>query len=377
MERSSGRCHLKRLYVLVLLLVILGGISWWIYQNYDLVEIEEDTGYRGEARSNPLLAAERLLAALDIPVESRDNLVTLPPSDTTLLLTASRRHFGSKRNRRILAWVRAGGHLITMPHPGSEADLSTDLLLDAVGVHAEATDEDEDVMDTVSFYVPGCAETRASFAAERALVDRSRDALWWAEVNDRVHVLQHALGQGTVTTFSDLSFAGNDRIGQLDHATLLYNLARKTRQTWLVHDDQIPSIFTLLWKHAWMVLLSLGIVLVAWIWSSAARFGPVLPDPELSRRGLLEHIEAAGRFLWRQGHSASLLASQRQALLRRIEQRHPTWAKLSAPDLAERLSSRASFDAKQIRAALLLKRTSDPRRFTRGVRILESLRKSL
>ena len=73
----------------VLLLVALG--TWWFLSTYERVPVEVPTGYRGEARINPYLAAEKLLQQLGYDADSRATLTPsewLPQPEDTLVMRA-------------------------------------------------------------------------------------------------------------------------------------------------------------------------------------------------------------------------------------------------------------------------------------------------
>ena len=64
--------------VSVLVVAAVAGLGSWYFATHEKIEEEVWVGYRGEARYNPFLAAERLLAGLGIEVESRETFRPLP-----------------------------------------------------------------------------------------------------------------------------------------------------------------------------------------------------------------------------------------------------------------------------------------------------------
>lgn len=74
-------------------------------------EVEKITGYRGKARVNPFLAAERVLDDLGHDAERKLYLSKLPSSDSVMLLSAEG-GLSEGRTKQIIDWVESGGHLI-------------------------------------------------------------------------------------------------------------------------------------------------------------------------------------------------------------------------------------------------------------------------
>src|SRR5574341_1768515 len=81
--------------------LIVALLAIWFFANHERVAEEIEVGYHGEARVNPLLAAQRLLAALRFDVRSMSGLEGLPPGGGTLVLATRREAIGPSRAERI------------------------------------------------------------------------------------------------------------------------------------------------------------------------------------------------------------------------------------------------------------------------------------
>jgi len=112
-------------------------------------------------------------------------------------------------------------------------------------------------------------------------------------------------------------------------------------------------------------------------WRAAPRFGPGLPEPDPSRRNLLEHVDASGRLLWQEGAGDRLVKVTRAALLSRIESTHPAWARLPLPQLQVQLAEFSKLPDQQLLRALFEDHYATPAEFTAAIRTLEHLRKLL
>jgi hypothetical protein len=194
-------------------------------------------------------------------------------------------------------------------------------------------------------------------------------------------------GAGDVLLLADDSFLRNDAIGRLDHAQLLATLIEERLErvtdpdvvsaTVLVIRDTVPSLAHLLARHAWAALIAGGLLLVAWLRLAGGRFGPTLPEPARDRRRLLEHVEAAGAFLWHQGGSDALLAATRRAVHARIHRREPAWESLPRQELVRRAAGVAELDPETVERALYGVPGSDAQELIQSIQTLEIVRRSL
>lgn len=361
--------------------LLLGGVAWLFRGGFEKVETEVDVGYRGAARANPFLAAERLYTALGSPARTLPGAPRrLPPADHALLVVSPKRSFSAKRTRELLDWIGHGGRLVI----ALDEAPTLDPILAHFGVRATGDAEtDRRGTETVEIPLPGGGTGRVEAAKAPRLKAGSKDPKF---------LLRFDEGEGRVTILSDASFLTNEQIGRLDHARVAWELlegadpaadAKKPpRGVWIVLREDLPTLTGLLARHAWAASLSSLVLLGAWLWCAGARFGPVLPDPPRHRRSLLEHIEASGDFLLRAGRGEDLAQSARQALLRRIELREPEWAKLP-PELAQHLADHlrkvpgaTRLPPARIESALLGP-VNGPADLTVTVQILETLRRSL
>jgi hypothetical protein len=200
-------------------------------------------------------------------------------------------------------------------------------------------------------------------------------------------LLRYGYGDGHVTFLSEAEFLTNELIGQADHARFAWALMQgcdaegapsaPVLGVLMVVRDEAPSLFALLGRHAWTLLISGALLIAAWVRLSGSRLGPILPDPPRDRRSLLEHVEASGDFLWKSGRAQDLVRSTRQALLRRVELRQPTWAKLPSRDLTQRLAATARVSQPQVEQALYGQVQGDPAAFVAMIQTLETVRRSL
>ena len=131
------RSNLALLVLLVLL--VLGGIGYYLYRNLEPYTETIEHGAAPEARANPYLAAEMYLRGRGIRVSSArgmEVLDQLPSKGQTLILLGTRENVTPAQNARLLDWANRGGHLIVTAESLWDEDegKSGDQLLDQLGV---------------------------------------------------------------------------------------------------------------------------------------------------------------------------------------------------------------------------------------------------
>jgi hypothetical protein len=360
-------------------------------------EREIDVGFQGEARTNPLLAAERFLREMGIPARSA-GLTVLPGTDHAILLTMPGQGLDVARRRRLLDWVRAGGHVVaTATGPGSTwSDLADDPLLEACGVAGVPADParvDEADLGGIPSAFAQRGERKIAVAGEKrplhvlvrtdvALQSRTDTSpRWLLDADHRNPVaVTCPMGQGRVTLLADLIFTTNAELGERDHARLLWRLVTldgTPAAVWLVREDHGPSLAGLVFGRGLPLVVALGLLGLAAALRAGVRFGPPLPLPPRGRRSLLEHVEAVGALLWRTGRADVLLSAARTDLLAHAFRRRPALARLAPEARAGALARAAGVPPPVLREALedTLPSTADA--FVQAVHTLQNVRRKL
>ncbi|MEN8218415.1 MAG: DUF4350 domain-containing protein [Pseudomonadota bacterium] len=381
--------------IIILILLSLGIITYWFYNNFERVSETVEIGYQGEARDNPLLAAERLLERMGTPTKTVQSLPDveeeLGRKDTLVVYS---RFLSQEQIQQLVYWIEAGGHLIIGLY-------DAEVLFTAFGIeqYQNGLNEAEIAQAPPTEFFWAQYRLQVAFNPDYYLEYIYVPA---AEINDEygTHLLSYNYGSGRLTLLSDLAFIKNDKIGEYDHAQFLgqlVHLERTAAQVWLLRtqaemsqekdveemsqekdvEELSPKLWALLWRNMWAVIISATMLLLFWLWLASRRFGSLLPAPPRARRRLLEHIEASGHFLWRQNQAAGLLHSARQALLKRLESAHPDWARLSDAQLSQRLAQQCELPADQIEIALYSGKADTEFAFTRTIQILTQIRKKL
>lgn len=317
--------------VAAVLVLAVGAGGYWLYDGFERVPAKEWVGPSGEARLNPFLAAQRL--AVRMGIRSRE-LRSLPQLDAqapngVLLMPNHRQGLDAARIERLLAWVGAGGHLIV------EAEFAgvSDPLLDALGV-ARETGKVPD--KPLAIEVQG-RKLAVSFVDAMAL--KPKAGVPRLRGGDKLYSFER--GKGFVTVATSLHFARNGLIGEHDNAVFFWTLATLTPAAELrvYFRPERLSLWDFLARNALPALVAAGLLLFAWLWHIAPRFGPVPPDLPPARRRLLDHLRATGRYYWSQGLRARLVVAARDAALRRVARTQPDFTNAGAHEKQRRLAS--------------------------------------
>lgn len=366
----------RRALAIGLVVALLAGLAaLWASRNLERVEEEVELGYRGPARTNPYLAAQRLFARLGVPTAT-GRAGTLPPPGHVLLLLGPRRPMTRDRSSETLSWVAGGGHLV-LTAPGGDV---ADPLLQALGLGVTASSGTGD--EPVDAAAPGEPSAPVRVPLSPRLTDAAGGALRTVASARGIFLVTKRHGLGTVTVLSDSEFLTNRTIGDEAHARVAWSLltgpgGKPPGGASIVFRDEMPSLLSLLLAHAWAAAVAGAALLALLLWQGAARFGPPVPDPPVDRRSLREHLDASAAWLFRRGQAATLVDAARESFFRRLEVRQPAWARLPRKELITRLAGRAGVPLGRLDRALHGPVGADPQSFVTTVQTIEAVRRCL
>ena len=204
---------------------------------------------------------------------------------------------------------------------------------------------------------------------------------WYDPDNDAYVYARMRLGRGSVDVLADLDFLTNDALDEGTHYAFTRQLLQPNYDRGgmfhLIYRMEMPSLWSLLWKRLWMVLLPFALGIAVWLWMRSERLGPLRPSPAEDRRSLLEHVHASGEHLYRYGRAGSLYAAVFDAFLQRLRRRDPYAAALEGAPRIEAISRRTGLPAHEVEAALRYPRPGDARDFVLRVAQLLKLRQRL
>lgn len=338
----------------LLLLVLSAAIAWFLY-SFEKEPYEVRLDMAPAARHNPLLAGQKYLQELGHTATSLDTLDifhTLPPTTDAIVLRRLPASLSRPLSERLYEWVQEGGHLLFVPdwqesdHPDShnlherlgvaaiedtEADTGKASLETAVNHEDLAfhwlldVEVDNHPIHMKYFHgillqdVNGTATFDMKESFRKRYEDKEReDDLSPLDQPKGSWLLEYTVGRGKATVLSELTPFYNSNIGNYDHAFFFSWLLRDAEAIWLVYGNESQPIFTILWKNASHLLISLFGLIVLWLWKMQKRSGNLIKTQETSRRNFLDHIDAIGRFNWRIDTSSAIVSANRKNLYQRL-----------------------------------------------------------
>ena len=375
----------------VVLLLILAGTLFaaWFFTTHEKVTKDEYVGYQGEARVNEFLAAELLLTELEFEADSRESLTPsdwLPVNSDTIVTRLSATTASSTEQELLIDWVANGGHLILLP--AMQESRLTEEFLAHLGVRYfevetaepedlddEATDDDQDDESESYDYIIDLDNTR--FRIEMI------DGGWpGATLSDDQGVVaaRREWESGYVTVFANHYFISNGWIDENDNARLLLDAVAgyiDPGKIWFIYDSAFPSLWQVIWTNAPYGVIGFAVALALWLWSITPMFGPAVAAESMTRRSIVEHISAAGHFVWRHRGTKALGASSTAAVIHEAESRHPGINRLPMESQAKQIARITGIPAQEILEVLLNQDEPRHREFTHNMQTLQRIRKEL
>lgn len=387
-------------------------------------EVEKITGYKGKARLNPFLAAERLLNELGHDAHAAKSLGKLPSHDAAIFISGEG-GLPEGRAKQLLRWTYSGGNLIyfldgTRPYNDFETQFGAfisallqeemkDPVLTQLGVEVQKRFDEKGIKDLLP---KGGSKQEDEGEEEKSEKDESKleseEEVTW---NGRTYHLslggfQHMIlkrelqrgefsagakeeslalhlrhGMGTVTLLAHARPFRNHWIGDDDHARWLSALVGENgSKEVLFVAATTGSFFGLLWQHGWMAVITLVLCLGFWLWQQMPRFGP-LADVELdSTRHFASHIGALGEFFWRMRRVTLLVNAARDAVWERVRERHGSLddgSRQMNDQLAEEIARRSGLPVKRVTAAFDGPPPNSAHHFVNLMRDLQAIRRAL
>ncbi|RYD18361.1 MAG: hypothetical protein EOP88_22820 [Verrucomicrobiaceae bacterium] len=356
------------------LLVMLGVL---FLTGCDYEEIEREIGYKGKARVNPWLAAERFSAEYGEKVQSHASWKTPEYGDSMWFVPAGLLN-NEIFNREVEEWVSGGGHLVLLvEHAESETSdwsrhfelpqIATPLvsMLDRSGITLKAEGFTQDEMKAKEVKLDGKVYEVDAVSHARVSSGKEEPGVFTSVPS----------GEGRISVLTDARLFRNRWIGDHEHAALLDALIRISE-----YEGNIGflrgsglSLWGLLGEHLWPVLIGLLVLTLLWLWKNFTRFGPMESATEVSHlRGYEHHLEALGDFQWRLDRAAALLVPLRAQIVE-TGQRIATRSGRRDDDFMQFLADRAGIPRERVHRALVETSPPDPAILTRTAADLQRL----
>lgn len=350
-------------------------------------ETTKETGYKGKARINPYLAAERFLVEFEFGVENKPGWPDLESDISTVLIPAS-----SLSARGYIddldEWSLNGGHVVILMTNGeaylndwrtkltgsfdAEEDLAEPFVdwLDELGVELDYSPGKKEKPLSVDKLKFQGEEFEVFMEAQVCPKDRKGKARM-------IHSIKRQ--EGRVTFVADARPFRNRWIGDYDHADLFLALndASPYHGTTSFVRNVSLSFFGLLWSRAWPAVTALIVLVVFWLWKNLPRVGPLDSiESTTEGRAYEHHLEALGDFHWRLDRAEGLLRPLREVIIERAQRLALTTGNREA-DLFGLISERAGITRERAERAMTFERSKDGGTFTQLVADLQTIHLSI
>jgi len=380
-------------------LAVLTGCQQATSPDSDEWEVEEiPIGYRGPARVNPYLAAERFLSGNGY--EAKSSLVWSEAEEEMDIIMMPASFLSTKgMGMRALTWVENGGMLVITVEGGegeindfrnrsmffrsSELNLQGfDYLLEECGIEVLREDwETESLPDGeghlrrawspafVELSIDGeDLEYQVEFEGNAAL-KADYGTNWELARNDRTRMITSEYGFGDIMILAHARAFRNAYIDRADHAEFVKLIADWRGQKSIVFLYGSGTSFTgLLWQHGWQAIVAGLLLLLFWLWMRIPRFGPLKEDDFVALGGYGEALSASARFLWRKKQLHHYLRPLRD----RIEAENPD----NPESHYQLLADKSGLSREEVVEAMTAPQTKDPASLTRIVHRLQTILKS-
>jgi hypothetical protein len=364
--------------LLLLLLLLTAGCG-------DYEEKSREVGYKGKARLNPWLAAERLCTKLGYHVDSRTTWKNPEWEDAVCFMPAELLNNQGFIDR-MEQWVGNGGHLVILcdysqvewndwsefHHPDTRIAKPLKEYLGGFGIELDnSSGREPDSGQNVS---------NVEFGGRSYEVDANSGLRLEGEDGGYKDIfVSKNDGYGRLSVVTDARIFRNRGIDQNDRTSFLLALinADDREGNILFVRGSGVSLLEMLRKHLWPLLAGLGVMLVFWLWKSMARFGPLEAASVSSPlRGYDHHLEALGDYQWRLDKCLSLLAPLREQIVE-LGQQQAVRSGRRDSDFFGFLAERAGVPRERVVRALSEIAPADPAVLTRSAGDLQLVIRTL
>jgi hypothetical protein len=294
-------------------------------------EVEREIGYKGQARLNPWLAAERFAESSGFEVVSsgmwqepewRDSVWFVPG------ILVGNQVFAGK----LTDWMDDGGHLVLLLE-NAESETNdwgfAPTTPPVIEPPLRKLIEDAGIVMTEDHT---SSLIKADYGGRGYIVDANPRVRVKTGTNEPGVVASVEYGDGRLTVVADARMFRNRWISEDQHAELFAAILKDADNQWragFMRGSGL-SFWKLLGSQLWPILIALGAWLVFWLWRCFGRFGPLEADDEPNNlRGYDHHLEALGGFLWEIDHAAALLEPLRARI---TEHGHHHCARAGRPE---------------------------------------------
>ena len=339
-----------------------------------------------EAKKNPFFAAEEFLERLGKKANSQKNYQILDeelkPFDT-LIIESTRVGLTEIKRQKIKDWIESGGHLIVQATEIYDDELGTsrDLLLDQLGVRLyENTNFDWDVdreeRVTEVVFADTESKTKIYFDSEYYIQDASGKATFIGGNDYSDLFAQYDYHEGMVTVITDMGIWKNPRISSYDHAMFLIQLVGGAEDVWFLYNRLQPSLLKVMIDLIPMIVVSFVLLIGVCLFSASWRKGRPQSDELRIQREIMQHIEAAGEFSYRNDDGKELLENAKNFLNSKLKRSIHRYNQLNDKEKIVKLSHLTSISQNDL-SILWQDDDASPDEFANKIILIQKINKRL
>ena len=378
----------RNLIVGVVVVLLLGGLGYWLASISHWEEVDIPGNPKGEAVSNPFYSLQHLSESLGARTQVRHEIVSLPPPGSVIVLDFWNWDMIPERRQRLEQWVSDGGRLVAnmaqLNEEGfrkwsgiKEGAESNEPKLEhrSAPLGADPSGTNERLLTSVT--EPGTQFDTFGFVPTG--VSTTRKSTWRLRDEDgSTLALRIPIGHGSVTLLSAL-IPSNRSVLCGDYG-LLFAAATQVHRgdtiTFLT-EGKGGSLLGLIWQFGAPVVALAGVWIALWLWRSGVRFGPLVAPTESARRSLAEQIRGTGQFTLRFGGGAALYAATVRAL-NEVASRHILhYERLSASERVSALEKATRLSAADLTRALEDRDARSRKEIRKTIAFVEAARRRL
>lgn len=366
-----------RIAVFAILSLVLAGLGWWFHSHLEYVTSEHDLPPRGQAAYDPLYAASLALKAYGAHPVVRPffdlHKMALSPRDTVVFYSDVRT-LSPADVAAVSAWIQSGGHLVVQLPDGAD---DTPPLLAAFGLQSGAR---HSAFCPKLVFGADAAAQDAEFCGYGSVRGVPDDFTYAAGERGELFYVQRNAGKGWLAVVSSMDFMDNLNLKQPADSALMLRVVQPlaySGRIFLIYSLDVAALPALILKYGWSVVISLALVVAAFLFSLAPRFGPLQPGSAPPRRALLEHVRAGAEVLWRQRGERLLYQAVRADMLLTLRRRHPAAGNAENKELLGSLAGITGLPRLAVRRALAMDSQDLRTGFVERIATLLEIRKRL
>lgn len=209
------------------------------------------------------------------------------------------------------------------------------------------------------------------------LISFKRGPKAWYQADGGASVRVYQYGKGHIIAMPQNIFTGHS-LKANDNAQFLLDcvsLNSQAKNFTIIKGLKLARWYELVWDYFLYAVLTVFLLLSLWAWRASRRFGLLLPEMNIERRSLLEHIDASARWAWTTSIGREqLLEAARQACRASLQRRAPELLRLAQEDMLQRIATQTGLDATALSFAWQGPAANNPLQFTRQIQHLQQLR---